>query len=413
MRTILLATMGSAGDVYPMLALGQFLQAQGQRPIIVTNPHFEPLAAQAGLPFIPLGTPADYQRTMSDPDLWRPTRGLAVVAKHGVIPLLRPLYELGRQFDPRQTILVTSVFLFGARIAHEKHGIPLVQIHLQPSLFRSVYDPPNLGGFRLPDWLPHGLKRAYFRLLDAAFIDPILANATNALRTEVGLPPVKRIFHGWMFSPQKNLGLFPAWFAPPQPDWPAGTQLTGFVQVQEAATNTLAPEVQAFLDAGEPPLVFTPGTAMQHAAAFFNESVAAAQQLGRRAILLSQHRAHLPPQLPPTIRHFDYIPLGHLLPRTIALIYHGGVGTMAQALAAGIPHLVVPFSHDQPDNAHRLQRLGVGAFLPPQQYRAPTVAAQLNQLLTSPTVQRQCATFAQQVDFQQALAASCATILAH
>jgi rhamnosyltransferase subunit B len=411
MKTILLATLGSAGDVYPMLALGQYLKALGQRPVIVTNPYFEPLAAQAGLPFVPLGTAEDYQRTMDDPDLWSPTRGLATVAKHGIIPLLHPLYELGRQSDPHQTILATSVFLFGARIAHEAHGIPLVQIHLQPSLFRSVYDPPNLAGFRLPDWLPHGMKRAYFRLLDAAFIDPLLARPINAFRAEVGLAPVKRIFNDWMFSPQKNLCLFPDWFAPPQPDWSSATELTGFVQWKEADASMNAPAVQAFLDAGEPPLVFTPGTAMQHAQSFFQESVATAQQLGRRAILLTRHQAHLPAQLPTTIRHFEYLPLGQLLPRAAALIYHGGAGTMAQALAAGVPHLVVPFSHDQPDNARLLHRLGVGDFLRPPQYRAAVVAEKLQQLLTSPTTRSQCAAFARRVDFDQALATSCAAIL--
>ena len=409
-RTILLATMGSAGDVYPMLALGRGLQARGYHPIILTNDHFEALVAEADLPFIALGGREEYQRTMENPDLWNPVRGLGVVAKNGMMPLLRPFYDIVRQFDPQTTILAATVLLFGARIAHEKLGIPLVSIHLQPSLFRSVFAPPNLGGFRLPDWMPHRLKRGYFRLLDAAFIDPLMAKETNAFRAEVGLPPVTRLFDQWMFSPQKNIGLFPDWFAAPQPDWPPNTQLTGFIQHEQPQGMTA--DLRTFLDEGEPPIVFTPGTAMQHGADFFRESVAAVQKLGRRAILLTQHTGQVPPNLPPTVRHFRYVPLQELLPHSAALVYHGGVGTLAQALAAGIPHLVIPFSHDQPDNAQRLRHMGVGDFLPPKQYKASAVAAKLNHLLTHPATQQRCAALAQQVDFEQALEASCAAITA-
>src|SRR5438477_82433 len=72
------------------------------------------------------------------------------------------------------------------------------------------------------------VRRAAYRLADALVLDRLLARPVNAARAELGLPPVRRVLGAWRHSPQCVLGLFPEWFAPPQPDWPAATRLTGF-----------------------------------------------------------------------------------------------------------------------------------------------------------------------------------------
>ena len=118
----------------------------------------------------------------------------------------------------------------------------------------------------------------------------------------------------------------------------------------------------------------TPGSAMRHAQEFFAESVAACQRLGRRGLLLTRFAEQVPTDLPETIRHLEYVPFSRVLPRAAALVHHGGIGTTAQALAAGIPQLVMPLAHDQPDNAARLERLGVGRTIAPRRYRAARAA---------------------------------------
>ena len=114
--------------------------------------------------------------------------------------------------------------------------------------------------------------------------------------------------------------------------------------------------------AGEPPIVFTPGSAMYHGQDFFRASVEACKQLNRRGILLTRHAEQIPADLPATIRHFSYAPFSLLLPRAAALVHHGGIGTSAQAMAAGCRQLITPFAHDQFDNADRLRRLGEGIW---------------------------------------------------
>jgi rhamnosyltransferase subunit B len=286
--------------------------------------------------------------------------------------------------------VVASSLALAAPVAQEKLGAPLVTVHLQPTAFRSAYETPPLlpWGFshrrlRLP-W-----KRFLDRLIDALLLDPIFAREINALRGELGLAPVRRALFQWWHSPQRVLGLFPEWFAPPQPDWPPQARLTGF-PLYDDAQQEIPGDAADFLDGGTPPIVFTPGSAMRHAKVFFAESVAACALLGRRGLLLTRFREQVPDNLPATIRHFDYLALSRVLPRAAALVSHGGIGTVAQALAAGVPQLVMPMAFDQLPNADRLEGLGVARSLSPKAYRSPAVARTLGDLLNSPEVAKQC-----------------------
>ena len=411
-KTILLTATGSAGDVHPLIALGIGLKRLGQHPIIVVNEHFEPLTRQHDLAFIPLGSEADFLKIAQNPDLWHPTKSFRVLIDYAIAPYVRPLYDIISQFDPANTIVASSGFMVGARMAHEKLGFPWVTLHLQPVLFRTVFDTPAMGGFFFPEWLPPMVKRGYFKLLDAALIDPAIGPAVNPVRKALGLPPQKHFYGDSFHAPQKSIGLFPDWFAPPQPDWPAQVELTGFVHFDGGETADLSPELAAFLEAGDPPLVFTAGSAMLYGAEFFQTSVAAAQRLGRRAVLVAQGNHQIPDNLPETILHVDYVPFSLLLPHTAVFVHHGGIGTVAQALAAGVPQLVRPITHDQPDNARRLEKLGVATMLLTKDYEETAVAHQLDQLLNSPNIRNLCQKWAPQVDFDQALQHTCQRILA-
>ena len=175
------------------------------------------------------------------------------------------------------------------------------------------------------------------------------------------------------------IALFPDWFATPQPDWPAALQFAGFPQYDESDQQQLSPDLVRFLDAGDKPVVFTPGSANQNAAAFFQGAIDASARLGRRAILLTRFKEHLP-ALPSSVHHEGYAPLSRLLPRSAALVHHGGIGTLAQALAAGVPQLTMPMGFDQPDNTNRLIRLGVARWVSPKAFTGDRVAPLLDHL---------------------------------
>jgi UDP:flavonoid glycosyltransferase YjiC (YdhE family) len=166
-------------------------------------------------------------------------------------------------------------------------------------------------------------------------------------------------------------------------------------------------EVGEFLAAGPAPLLFTPGSAAATLNDFFRESVEACRIGGYRAMLVTTFPEQLPGNLPPGVRHFSYLPFSQIMPRCSAIVYPGGIGTMAQAIKGGIPHLVVPHGHDQPDNAFRIKRLGLGTSIYPERYKAPAVASAIQQLLASSEVQTRCIEFAEKIDSATALERAC------
>jgi rhamnosyltransferase subunit B len=404
--TILLCTIGSAGDVNPFIAIGEQLRKRGFRVVLVTSQYFETQARSAGLEFFGLGTLEDYQSIIQDPDLWSPDKGFKIFADRVVFPIMEPAYEIIAGFDPSKTVLVAQGQFFAAHIAHEKLGFPFITVHLQPAAFRSVHEFPLL-----PVSLPPFVIRGLFTLIDTLVLDKLFAPNINRFRQRLGLPPVKKVFGGWMHSSQKNIGLFPDWFAQPQSDWPPQTQLTSFVFYdKQNGSEEISDDVNKFLREGNPPVIFTPGTAMKHANQFFRDCIEACQLLGQRGILLTQHPGQLPDKLPTNIRYFSYLPFSKVLPRAAALVHHGGIGTTAQAIAAGIPQVIQPMAHDQPDTAARVEKLGIGVSLSPKKFNATSLAEKIKLLTTSRSVSDRCKACAETIDPDQSLMETCTTI---
>jgi rhamnosyltransferase subunit B len=410
-RHIIIIALGSAGDVHPFAGLGRMLRERGHRVEVFTNPYFEKLIADLELECSPIGTVEQFVEATQDPRLWHPTEGFRLVARWLMIESMRPVYELVTQrFEPGKTIVMAPFSAFGARLAQEKLDAPLVSVHLQPGVIRSVYDAPE---FPLPRfltaWKPLAalVHRAAFAALDRMLIEPALAPGLNSFRAELGLAPVKGILAGWVHSPELVIGLFPDWFGCPQPDWPANLRLTGFPLFDESQTSAPPAELAEFMAAGEAPIVFTAGSAMRQAPEFFRMAVEACVALGRRGVLITKYAEQLPAALPKDIRHFAYIPFSQVLPGAAAFVHHGGIGTTAQALAAGVPQLVTPFNHDQPDNAERIRRLGAGRASWAKGLTTRKLVGHLKILLESSEVAARCRELAGRVDGPRAIGGTC------
>jgi UDP:flavonoid glycosyltransferase YjiC (YdhE family) len=217
------------------------------------------------------------------------------------------------------------------------------------------------------------------------------------------------------------LALFSSVLAEPQPDWPPRTRITGFPFYdrrdragggEDEEGNGLSPALRDFLDAGEPPIVFTLGSsAIWVAKDFYRESIAAARALGRRALLLTGHERNRPVEpLPAGIAAFEYAPYGEVLPRASVVVHQGGVGTTGQALRSGRPMLVVPFSHDQFDNAARVARLGCGRTLPRAGYNAASATRELRAILTGESYKINATEIGRRVRAEDGTRAACDAI---
>jgi UDP:flavonoid glycosyltransferase YjiC (YdhE family) len=407
---VLLPTIGSAGDVHPVVALALALKARGHRATIITNPFFQELIETRGLGFLPLGTLEDARATIADPDLWHPRKGFEVVARRAIVPAIAETYRHIERHAGSATVVAASGIALGARVAQERLGIPTATVHLQPSIIRSLVDAGMAGNVRISSSQPMWFKRAFFRLADWLVIDRALKAPLNRFRATLRLPPIDRVMHRWMHSPQLVIAFFPDWFASPQPDWPPHTHLVGFPLWDAARPGTIAPEAHEFLAAGAPPVIFTPGSATATLHSYFRESVAVARDLGIRAMLVTNYPDQIPKELPPNVRTFGYLPFSEVLPRSAMLVYHGGIGTLAQTVKAGIPHLVVPNGHDQFDNGFRIERLGLGRSIPQTAYRARTVAGVIRRILDDRELPARCRDYSGRIDSDASLTRACELI---
>jgi UDP:flavonoid glycosyltransferase YjiC (YdhE family) len=287
-----------------------------------------------------------------------------------------------------EALLIASPALISARVVNEKRGTPLATPILQPWMIKSSIAPPTMpAGLTLPRWAPRPVKVIYWRLIDGVG-RLLLGKELNRLRESVGLGPMRRIFDWWL-SPQLILGLFADWFGPPQQDWAPQIKLCGFPLFDGRAETELPREVEEFCNSGTAPIAFTFGTGMMHGSRLFGMAIEACELLGGRGILLTRHTAQLPAELPGFMKQCNFAPFGRLFPRCRAVVHHGGIGTIAKALAAGTPQLVMPIAYDQLDNAKRVAHLGAGTFIKPRHATAAKIAALLR-ALDDPPVKSRC-----------------------
>jgi len=378
MSHIVLLPFGSAGDVFPFIWLGKILMGRGHRVTMISTCMFSEAAEAAGIDFVPLGTVEEIEAIAKDRRIWKLGIGTKVVIDHAVkwsVRYLEAIEKLG-SID----LMMAPLTAFGARMAREKHGIPLITVHLQPLVFVSAYDTPVL--HPLLWWLralPVWLKRFLFALPNG--VDLLALPGIRRICRENGVIPPNSLWREWWDSPDGVLVLFPEWFGKPQPDWPANVLQWDFPLEDLTAELGMQPELSEFLAAGENPVVFTPGSANVQAEKFFASAAEAVKRLGIRAVFVTRMDNRIPAGMEGSILQVDFVPFSKLLGHASAFVHHGGVGTMAQGFRAGVPQLVMAMSHDQPDNADRLEKLGAGIGVMARAFTPDRVTTELGVLL--------------------------------
>lgn len=361
---VLISCVGSAGDVHPFLAIAKALQQRGHAVELLTSAHFRERIEAAGIPFVPIGTKDDYERGVADRRIWDGVRGFGAMWE-AMRPVMRDAYDQVIARVMPESVLVGSSLAWSSRCVQEKTGLPAATVHLAPSLMFSAIDPPIWPGLawlrHLPPWMVKIVQRSGERFI----LDATVAPGLNALRADLGLPPVRRILSEWQNSPDLVINAFPSSFAAPQSDWPRQCVTTDFPRWNAGPGARLDESLAEFITRGPAPIGITPGSAMAHSREMFDRALAACAALGRRAVLVTPYRDQLPSILPSFACHVAYVPFDLLLPKLSAFVHHGGIGTSAQCLHAGTPQLVTPFAHDQFDNAARLCRLGVARSIAP------------------------------------------------
>jgi rhamnosyltransferase subunit B len=405
-----LVTVGSAGDVHPFLAIGLALRARGHEVELLTNPVFEPLARSLGLGFTAVGTVRQYEDTLAHPKLWHPVDGLGVMWRGLIKHTLIPVYQrLAATAAAGRCVVLASPVSLGARAAHHRLAVPLVTAYTAATMLRSCSDPMTMAHWQVPRWLPQFARRAAWRALDRHKLEPMARPALAALFAHAGMDaPRASVFGEWMHSPLAGVTLFPDWFAKAPHDWPGQVVQAGFPLFDGDQTGAPDERLLRFLDAGSAPVVFMPGTAARGTGGFFQAARQACAELGLRGVLLGEQagQATAKPDAK-GIFAADYAPFGWLLPRASALVHHGGIGSLAQALRAGLPQLLLPRGFDQFDNALRLRQLGAGDATAAGAAALRTLPRKLADLLQDAALRERCRQLSPRLDAGAALDQVC------
>jgi UDP:flavonoid glycosyltransferase YjiC (YdhE family) len=378
------------------------LRARGHSVSLAVSETYQELAETHGLAFHALVSVTEHQELFEHPDFWNPLKTVPLAARWGT-RFLRRQYELFAKLATPGTVLVANPGLLAAGLIHEKLGVPWTNLILQPWMIPSSLAPPIMPGLSFLAGAPRPVWKLVWRGLDCVG-DCLIGRELNALRASLGLKPIRRVFQNWL-SRERVIGMFPDWFGPPQADWPPQTRLTGFPMVDGGKNELLPPDVLEFCRAGSPPVVFTFGTGMAHSAHLFRTALEAVAILGIRAILLTKYRDQLPGTLPPSVLHCAFAPFQKLFPQCAAVVHHGGIGTVAKALGASLPQLVLPLCFDQTDNGLRVMRLCAGDCLRTSRPTGKQIARALQPLLTA-QARAQCARLQARFDGGDALALS-------
>lgn len=384
MSKIVLATIGSLGDLHPKIALGLELRSRGHDVSIAAMEYYREKIENAGLGFSPMAPHLEPNDLDLARELMDAEKGSEKILRGLIMPNLRAMYNELLDAVSGSDLLITGEIVWAAKSVIEKTGIKWISTSLAPISFFSAFDPP------VPPTVPWTEN---LRFLGVNFHRAFIGLARKRIkswygpyrefRRELGLSEDHDPLFSGKYSKTLHLALYSRVLGHPQPDWPPATLQAGFCFYDQSEDAAEMPEeLSAFLAKGDRPIVFTLGSAaVMDARDFFDIGIETAKRLDRRAVVLYGRDMPRPKNLDDNIAAFEYAPYSLVFPQAVCIVHQGGAGTTGQALRAGVPQLIMPFSHDQPDNAARCRRLGVAEILPRERYTTETATAAIRKII--------------------------------
>lgn len=415
---ITILTIGSRGDIQPYVALGRGLQAAGHQVRIATYEYYRELVESFGMTLAPLTGHPKQIMASKEGRAWlesyqnplRFVRSFIALTRPHLEPIFADSLKACRGTD---LIIYSLLGVAGYHVA-EYYRVPAIPTQLLP--FGPTRDFASVGS---PTWLKLGPGFNYIShlLTDQVMWQPF-RQAVNQWRQEaLGLEPVP------FFGPFRQLKQrkVPVLFAysptivPKPRDWPAEHVVTGYWFLPESPGWQPREELAAFLAAGPPPVYIGFGSMVDRDPHALTEMLLTAVRRNKlRAVLSSGWADLMPKSLPDGVFVLSDVPHAWLFPRMAAVVHHGGAGTTAAGLRAGVPSAAVPFFADQHFWGWRLHRLGVG---PAPAARATLTVDQLTDLLrdltTNEQIRLQAAEIGRQIRAEDGVAAAVSLIEAY
>lgn len=376
---VLLSTIGSRGEVQPLLALALELRRLSVDVRTCVPPDFREWIEKAGIPVVPLGPAlrgtatagSSLRRSLSSPE------GRRALAEASLAAQFATIGEAARACD---VVVGCGALQIAAPSVAELYGAPYVHVHYCPKTLPSGHHaPPRLPGWELDESAPAELQWES----DARRWNETWRQALNAHRAAAGLDPVDDV-RSSVFTERP-------WLACDRllGPWPGSSDEV----VQTGAwllpdDSPLPPEVEAFLDAGEPPVYFGLGSMGVPNEEVARAMVGAARVVGCRCVLSRGWADLRLPDDGPDCISVGEINHRALFPRVRAAVHHGGAGTTTVAARAGAPQVVLPQRYDQPYWAHRVEALGIGVAHESHTPTSATLSTALDKAMEPEVVSR-------------------------
>jgi sterol 3beta-glucosyltransferase len=386
---IRIITIGSQGDVRPYIALGAGLRSAGHDVRVIAHPGFEGLVRNRGLSFAPVA--GDPHELAKEED--RHVRGLHDRGRNVLrwwrmfnkfdAPLMRQRLSDCWEACQDADVIVASIlpYLFGYAVA-KKLDVPLV---------RAFYFPVSPTRFYpvefWPPWIPLGarLNLASYHVQRQILWEVARPWLAGACRDVLGISTLPRREPFGDLDRQQQLLLYgySAAVAPSPRDWGPWVEVTGYWFLDRAAEWSPPPVLTNFLDDGPPPVCIGFGSMTFDRTELVRIVSRALTLTGQRAILLTGWGGLRPPELPRNMTTVEWAPLNWLFSRVAAVVHHGGAGTTAEGLRAGVPAVAVPFFYDQFFWARRIHALGAGPRPIPRKHLDAEVLADRIRIATA------------------------------
>jgi rhamnosyltransferase subunit B len=395
----ILTTDGTWGDVLPFMFMAKELKRRNHEVLILSNEHYFEYAKEQGIPFIKTTSETDRIDFLSNKELWDPNLGMSVVAKYtGVIfsktfKVLEDTLEEHKRNGEKVDMILSHSFSYAAKTISELYQIPHASILISPIQLKSSYRLPVFYGGKNYNFIPHIIKKMAYSLINKFILDPLFPKEINEFRRSRGLIPIKS-FVFWNTEADLTIGLWPSWYSPLQKDQTKNTRLVGFAKNVEVSLGSKNQDefekLEFWIKSHKKPILVTMGSGY-----LFNEEISKTLEdiskiTEERFILVGPNHDKNSTLKSDKIFEIHQIPFSKILPLCKLAIHHGGAGTLAQVINSGIPHLVIPQSHDQPDNAHVIWKNSLGEIVWKQNPNPEDIISKITSVLSSKNILENC-----------------------
>jgi rhamnosyltransferase subunit B len=366
MARVVLAMIGSWGDLFPQLGLGVELRRRGHDVVVACPPAFGDLVTETGLSFAPVGLPVGFEEFRDRPEIFRSGLGFRHVLNRLLLEQIDEVTaDLTTAAEGADLMVIHPIHLAAFSVA-EQRRIPAVVATVFPGMIPSAHTVP--GGIPVGPWTGPAGRAANRALwwLGSATTGVLFDRRVNRHRRRLGLSRVRGALFELPRRAATTVVMAPEQLVGRPPDWPSSVVVTSFVTWDHGDHRPVPAETEEFLASGPPPVLVTLGSSTAVLADdFFDLATRAVLDHGERALVVTgpAPEALVPPPRP-GLHVTAFAPFGAVAPRCAGAIHHAGLGTTVTVLAAGIPQVVVPRGFDQPDTAAVLDRIGVALNVP-------------------------------------------------